>query len=181
MSARRPAARRGLARGLAALLGLCALAGCGIQNTEVVEAGAGAPVTVRPAKGARLMLFFVAADGRLMPVVRDVGLGGDRAEYRVATDVVLRALYNGPDARERAAGATTRLTEQRKVHAGSEVRSGGRRVIVVGVAGTVGDLDPVAVRQLVCTAGYAEAPGQDLQVEVVGVDGPLPATRCELE
>ncbi|WP_406860719.1 hypothetical protein ABZO31_09775 [Streptomyces sp. HUAS MG47] len=168
---------------LSGLLGLFALAGCGIQKSDIVEAGAGAPVTVQPAKGARLMPFFVAADGRLLPVVRDPGLGSEADEYRVATDLALGILLKGPAELERAAGVTTRLTDHERtvVRAGQEVRSGGVRVIWVRLGAQVRDLDPVAVRQLVCTAAYAEEPEGELPVEISGIDGALPLTRCDMD
>ncbi|MER8047843.1 hypothetical protein [Streptomyces sp. NPDC094032] len=178
----------------AALLALLPLAGCGIQKSDVVEAGAGAPVTVHPTGSPRMLLFFVARDGRLMPVARDLGFhrvvdGGNGSPvtqpppYKVSTDKVLYTLIGGPDERERAAGLTTRID----FHGGGEphaVREPGpdqRPRLTVRLSVRVQDLDPVAVRQLICTTSYAEDLGRAAEVVVAGTDGPLPAARCETD
>ncbi|MFI8516829.1 hypothetical protein ACIGEZ_03190 [Streptomyces sp. NPDC085481] len=178
---RRP--RRGAA---AALLALLSLAGCGIQKSDVVEAGAAAPVTVHPTSNPRLLLFFVGRDGRLMPVVRDIGFGPDSEtrsgafDYRVATDKVLGTLFDGPDDKERTAGLTTRIAFHGagNPHTTKQPGADGRTELRVRLSVRVRDLDPIAVRQLVCTASYAEDLGSTAQVVVSGLDGALPATRC---
>ncbi|MFC8507490.1 hypothetical protein ACFU3J_13840 [Streptomyces sp. NPDC057411] len=190
-------------RRVAALLALALLplAGCGIQKSDVVEAGGGAPVTVNPTGNPRLLLFFVSRDGKLMPVVRDVGFsfGGFPYEsvdrdgtvtthppdvgYRIPTDKVLRALIEGPDGKERAAGLTSRLD----FHGGGEPHTvkergpDGRPELRVRLTVRVQDLDPVAVRQLVCTAAYAEELGSAAEIVLSGLDGALPGTRCETD
>ncbi|MFF5972178.1 hypothetical protein ACFY7C_11735 [Streptomyces sp. NPDC012769] len=191
---------RGWGLGLAALLCLPSLAACGIQKSDVVEAGGPAPVTVHPTGGVRMLLFFTDRDGRLMPVARDIGLGGGigpgtetedgRIEpttpvdvnYRVASDKLLSVLLEGPDDKERAAGLTTRLAP----HGAYEVhvtpsKSAGAPVVLVRVATRVKDLDPVAVRQLVCTAAYAEHPTGAVPVAIHGLDGELAATSCRMD
>ncbi|MFH9721941.1 hypothetical protein ACH4M4_03105 [Streptomyces sp. NPDC017254] len=88
--------RRGAAA-VAALLALTALPGCGIQKTDVVEAGGAATVIVGPIPEQRIVLYFLGPDGRSMPVARDPsgphpadtpesGSGGSGAE-RVPADV----------------------------------------------------------------------------------------------
>ncbi|WP_370412522.1 hypothetical protein [Streptomyces fradiae] len=195
--------------GLAALLSLACLpvlAGCGIQGSDVVEAGGPAPVTVQPTASPRVVLFFTGKDGRLMMVLRSVGFlpgaessadsgTGTAAGHavdptfpadgsdRIATDKVLTALLEGPAAEERAAGLTTRLSfhGRGEPHVTLPVPDGPRQLnLRVGVR--VRDLDPVAVQQLVCTAAYAEAEkyGTGIPVVVSGTDGALPATSCEV-
>ncbi|MFF8275122.1 hypothetical protein ACF05T_03245 [Streptomyces lateritius] len=44
--------------------------GCGIQQTDVVEAGGGATVTVIPPGSERILLFLVDREGRVLPVAR---------------------------------------------------------------------------------------------------------------
>ncbi|MEU6976358.1 MULTISPECIES: hypothetical protein [unclassified Streptomyces] len=188
-----PAASRFRRRAAAALLALLALAGCGIQKSDVVEAGAGAPVTVNPTGNPRMLLFFVGRDGRLMPVARDLGFhrvvdtgtGTTITEppYRVTTDKVLGALIEGPDERERAAGITSRIAFHGagEPHALRETGSDGRPRLTVRLTVRLQDLDPVAVRQLICTASYAEDLGRAVEVVVAGTDGPLPAARCETD
>ncbi|MEU7295777.1 hypothetical protein AB0A76_21600 [Streptomyces exfoliatus] len=119
----------------AALLG--AVAGCGIQETDVVEAGGAATVLVAPIPENRIVLYFLGPDGRSMPVARDVGptyarstapadgTGDTRAPYEGfgpgyeisdedlrgsdAADKILAALLAGPGENETAAGLTTAL------------------------------------------------------------------------
>ncbi|MFJ9826319.1 hypothetical protein ACIRSU_18390 [Streptomyces sp. NPDC101160] len=200
---RRPASRR-ICRGLcvAALLALLpGLAACGIQGSDVVEAGGAAPVTVQPTSEPRLLLFFVGKDGRLMPVARELhfAFGQDWGEgsgtdvtvmpshpvevvgYRVPTDKVLSTLLDGPEEKERAAGLTTRLT----LHGGGDPHveppakdgSGGLRL---RLSVRVRDMDPVAVQQLVCTTAFAERWGSGVPVVISGADGSLPATTCRV-
>ncbi|MCX5390466.1 hypothetical protein [Streptomyces sp. NBC_00094] len=126
--------RRAAAAALAALLPLAA---CGIQGTDVVEAGGAATVLVAPNPESRMVLYFVGPDGRSVPVAREVGLGapddtsrsvgsGSRVPYdefgpgyevdedvphdtRVAGVKVLTALLAGPNEAEAATGLTTAL------------------------------------------------------------------------
>ncbi|MGW4163972.1 hypothetical protein [Streptomyces sp. NPDC004788] len=208
---RRPASRRPRPRtrlrtrlGLyAAALGLLpGLAACGIQGSDVVEAGGAAPVTVQPTSEPRLLLFFVGKDGRLMPVARELhfafgqewgeGSGTDRtvtptypAEivvgYRVPTDKVLSTLLDGPEEKERAAGLTTRLI----LHGGGDPHveqpaKDGSVGLRLRLSVRVRDMDPVAVQQLVCTTAFAERWGSGAPVVISGTDGSLPATSCKL-
>ncbi|MFJ3764980.1 hypothetical protein ACIPQJ_12110 [Streptomyces sp. NPDC090082] len=129
--------RRARSRALAAvLLGVLALAACGIQKTDVVEAGGAATIAVPPAPEFRMVLYFLGPDGRLVPVVREYGLpvpdvsfawggseteadrkarGADSAESsreqgaRPVTDKVLAALLAGPAGPDTEAGLTTDL------------------------------------------------------------------------
>lgn len=64
--------RRTRAAATALLAGL-ALAGCGVQGSDVVEAGEAPDVIVRPNPESRMLLFFLGPDGELMPVSRGVG------------------------------------------------------------------------------------------------------------
>ncbi|MET8504094.1 hypothetical protein ABZV60_05520 [Streptomyces sp. NPDC004787] len=185
--------RRGWARA-AALLLLPVLAACGIQGSDVVEAGGPAPVTVHPTASPRVMLFFAGPDGRLMMTVRQVGFVADReagrivvptfpadGSDRVATDKVLSALLEGPDDKERAAGLTTRLALHGRAAPHVEVSAGdGPRELLLRLSVRVRDLDPVAVRQLVCTTAYAEEYGSAVPVVVSGTDGALPPAVCPL-
>ncbi|MEU8760617.1 hypothetical protein [Streptomyces sp. NPDC048659] len=190
-----PAARRPRWRPAAAALALLALAGCGIQESDVVEAGGGAPVTVNPTGNPRMLLFFVGREGRLMPVARDLsfsriidaGTGTEITSpptHRIATDKVLAALLDGPDTTEREAGLTSRieLDGATMPHVVRQTDATWRPALSIRLGKVrVGDLDPVAVRQIVCTASYAEDLGRAAEVVLAGEDGPLPATRCETD
>ncbi|MFJ5142531.1 hypothetical protein [Streptomyces sp. NPDC088707] len=135
------AKRRGAAAvALLALLAPPALAGCGIQKTDVVEAGGAATLHVAPPMPEeRIVLYFVGPDGRSMPVARDLSRpfpdatspSGDSGEnvptdvfgpgYEISrddldrsgivTDKILAMLLAGPRENERAAGITTALPE----------------------------------------------------------------------
>lgn len=135
------AKRRGAAAvALLALLSPTALAGCGIQKTDVVEAGGAATLHVGPPTlGERIVLYFVGPDGRSMPVARDIsppfpeitsssGGSGEHVpsdvfgpDYEISrddlvrggivTDKILAMLASGPRENERAVGITTALPE----------------------------------------------------------------------
>ncbi|MFE5713321.1 hypothetical protein ACFQ7J_21220 [Streptomyces sp. NPDC056501] len=122
----------------AALAGLLSLTACGIQGTDVVEAGGAPTVLVAPNPESRMVLYFVGPDGRSVPVARDVAFavpettfapdqpGDGRVPYdgfgsgydiddkalsrwRAENDKVLAALIAGPNKAEAAAGLTTAL------------------------------------------------------------------------
>ncbi|MER5712044.1 hypothetical protein AB0B13_20195 [Streptomyces sp. NPDC042898] len=124
----------------AALAGLLSLTACGIQGTDVVEAGGAPTVLVAPNPESRMLLYFVGPDGRSVPVARDVVFGSpeatfaadhpedDRVPYdgfgsgydidekalsrwHAANDKVLAALLAGPNKAEAAAGLTTALPQ----------------------------------------------------------------------
>ncbi|WP_318211018.1 MULTISPECIES: hypothetical protein [unclassified Streptomyces] len=136
-AARRRGRRRTAAVALLALLTPPALAGCGIQKSDVVEAGGAATLHVQPVPEDRLVLYFVGPDGRSMPVTRDLDHPGpevtsppeDSGEHTptdpfgpdyeisrddlrrggIVTDKILAMLLAGPGANEAAAGITTAL------------------------------------------------------------------------
>ncbi|MEU3743681.1 MULTISPECIES: hypothetical protein [Streptomyces] len=197
--------RRAAAAALAGLLPL--VAACGIQGTDVVEAGPAPTVLVAPNPESRMLLYFVGPDGRSMPVARDVGFGGadnpfgpdysmgtgdgdgtrtaDRAlpgETRVAAARTLAALLAGPNEDEAAAGLTTALPHGAGgPHVTEEKYGGGqgRRLLRVRAPFRVTVLQEAAVRQLVCTAAYAQDPLGLAEVAVTGPDGTLPTTTCD--
>ncbi|MFF4171867.1 hypothetical protein [Streptomyces sp. NPDC001744] len=201
-----PAGRRRTAAALlSGLAALVALAGCGIRESDVVEAGGAATVIVGPVPEDRMVLYFLGPDGRTMPVVRDVGRSGlppvgpgdGRARYdrsgpgyegptaspgpgRILTDKTLAALLAGPRDTETAAGVTTALpgggTRAPRVEA-DPAGSASARLLRTPFA--VRGLSEGAVLQLVCTTAYAEHPAGRIEVTVSGPDGTLPAARCE--
>ncbi|MFB7454623.1 hypothetical protein [Streptomyces sp. NPDC056194] len=200
--------RRGTAA-VVGLLGTVLLAACGIQQSDVVEAGGAATVAVAPAPEFRMVLYFLGPDGRPAPVVREVGppvpdptfaaggsewaqdlkpgglgsgAGHGTAGARVTTDWVLAALVAGPAGADTAAGLTTDLPASAKPpHA--EVLKGltpeGRHSVRLRLPFPAGDLSDAAVQQLVCTTAYAQDGGGRVDVSLVGPDGTLPATRCD--
>ncbi|MFF0478998.1 hypothetical protein [Streptomyces sp. NPDC004284] len=122
----------------AALLAMLSLAACGIQESDVVEAGGAATVAVYPQPEFRMVLYFLGPDGQPVPVVRELGKpvpdptfawgaseadaqhrksegqGSGQQPYEVSgtvvvTDKVMAALLAGPAAADTAAGLTTGL------------------------------------------------------------------------
>ncbi|MET9648757.1 hypothetical protein ABZZ44_00485 [Streptomyces sp. NPDC006460] len=123
----------------AAALALAAvLGGCGIQKSDVVEAGDAATIAVQPSPSSRLLFFFVDRDGDLVPVARrvappgpeqgvaDGGAIGDAGEGspdpgttggagptanrpQIATEKILALFQYGPTPEERAAGLDSRV------------------------------------------------------------------------
>ncbi|MEU3687547.1 hypothetical protein [Streptomyces narbonensis] len=197
--------RRAAAAALAGLLPL--VAACGIQGSDVVEAGGAPTVLVAPNPESRMLLYFVGPDGRSMPVARDVGFGGpdnpfgpdystgtgaddrtgaaDKAllgEARVTADKTLSALLAGPKEDEAAAGLTTALPHGAGAPHVTEEKNGGsqgRRLLRVRAPFKVTVLTEAAVRQLVCTTAYAQDRLGLVEVAVTGPDGALPTATCD--
>ncbi|MGW7430457.1 hypothetical protein ACWGIN_12995 [Streptomyces sp. NPDC054861] len=183
------------------LAGVLALTGCGIQQSDVVEAGGPATIAVAPGEGNRMLLFYVDADGRLTPAARSLPpLFGD--DYRLAQGQVpptyprgmgvaarpaLSALLRGPTAAERGAGLSTRLPQpgrkwtddKRGPLVNVEPGEDGEPTLRVSVDFPLGDLDGTAARQLVCTAAYAEETDGRIPVVLSGPGSTRPAERCD--
>ncbi|OKJ69387.1 hypothetical protein [Streptomyces sp. CB02261] len=145
----------------AALLGLLALAGCGIRKSDVVEAGGAATVVIHPIPEERMVLFFLGPEGLPMPVVREVGprepqptptpggpgdtlvpYDGFGPGYEVAadaltvrglpTDKVLAALLAGPRPDEAGVGITTALPRSARAPHVEAVGTGRKGTVVEG-------------------------------------------------
>ncbi|MER7830810.1 hypothetical protein [Streptomyces sp. NPDC095602] len=189
---------------LLALLAVPALAGCGIQGSDVVEAGGAPTVVVQPIPESRMLLYFLGPDGAPMPVSRDTGTtfvplpertrpegaGGaddtanpgldseDEPPYgsAPATVQVLAALLAGPGDAESRAGLTTELPESGElIRVESEPGSG----IRLRTPFAARELSRGALVQLVCTAAHAVDRSGTVPVTVEGPDGTLPSTTCE--
>ncbi|GAA3377422.1 hypothetical protein GCM10020367_53070 [Streptomyces sannanensis] len=143
------------------------LTGCGIQSTDVVEAGDPARAHVNAPAAGRMLLFFLSPNGELMPVTRSVG-GPVEAGKTIA------ALLAGPVEQERAAGLDTALPRHGLPVRIEDAGDGVRVYVGFDVTGLSGS----AHRQLVCTAAYAGEGDGLLEVTVVGTDGTLPPDRC---
>ncbi|MFE5616373.1 hypothetical protein [Streptomyces sp. NPDC056470] len=183
--------RRAAVLGAALLTGALALTGCGIQQSDVVEAGGPATIAVAPGEVGRLLLFYVDVDGRLTPAARPLDprlMLREQAHPRglgVAAPPALAALLRGPNADERAAGLSTRLPEQAWATGDGgplvnvEIDEDGERRLRVSVDFPLGDLDGAAARQLVCTAAYAEETDGRIAVVLSGPGGVRPAETCD--
>jgi hypothetical protein len=162
--------------GLAAVAAV-SLTGCGVRQSDVIEAGGPATVTVFPAEGQRTLLFFVSPEGRLTPESR--GIPGRDKEHTgpVPGEKALAALLAGPSAEARAAGLHTELPGATEFgFVGVKV---GPDQVLVSVSFAVRGLGKTAVRQLVCTAAYVEGGDGSAEVIIAGGDGRLPPAHCD--
>jgi hypothetical protein len=116
--------RRAGAVAVAVASGVVLLGGCGIQESDVIEAGGPASVQAFFDDETEVLLFFHTRDGRLHPVIRpaesmaDTGPDGltVAGQNSTATDTappalekVIAALLLGPGERDRNAGLGTSL------------------------------------------------------------------------
>ncbi|MEV7418665.1 hypothetical protein [Streptomyces sp. NPDC089919] len=165
------------ARTTAAVLvaGLLA-AGCGIQGSDVIEAGGPAKVAVPSStERSRALMYLVTPDGELAPVVRGQGFP---AGYTVAPSAMVRMLLGGPNDRERAAGLRTEVpARERPELVGVEFGNG---VVRVQLGGPVRSLSARARQQVVCTVEATQPPDQESRVELTGSDGALAPADCEI-
>ncbi|MEU3054745.1 hypothetical protein [Streptomyces griseus] len=184
--------RRRPAAGLAALLVLAGgpLAGCGIQETDVIEAGGPAVGDLLPPREGRVLLFFFSPDGELLPVPRIVqdpwqsanaGATGsattDEGTGASSPLAAVTALLTGPDKAERRAGLRNAPTLPRAATAADRVEVDGSTV-EVELRLPVRRLAAPARDQLVCTAAYAAHTKGAVSVSLVGRDGRLAPADC---
>ncbi|MFD4022605.1 hypothetical protein ACFWRV_03680 [Streptomyces sp. NPDC058576] len=193
--ARRHAWRRGLATTVVAAAGAALAGGCGIQDSDVIEAGGPATVEAFLSRDADMLLFFRSPDGALSPVIREVrpsaGFGEEYIEPGAderdpsgpagpaSTEKVVLALLSGPRETDRAAGLTTALPP---------VRQGGTIRVEVSSDGAVTarlplavrGLDATARRQLTCTIAYNQTTDGRGVVTLTGDDGAERSGTCAL-
>ncbi|MFH9202557.1 hypothetical protein ACH4KT_34735 [Streptomyces anulatus] len=186
---------RGLVVGSLVTVGASLVGGCGIQESDVIEAGGPATVDAFLNRDDDMLLFFRSPDGGLSPVIRSVrpsaGFGdeyvepasGERGPTGPAgpapTEKVALALLSGPGRTDRAAGLTTALPA---------VREGGTVTVQVSSDGgitvrlplAVQGLDATALRQLTCTIAYNEATDGRGVVTLTGQDGAKRSGTCGL-
>ncbi|MFF2776479.1 hypothetical protein ACFVU3_16370 [Streptomyces sp. NPDC058052] len=192
---------------LAAALPL--LAGCGIQNSDVVEAGEAPVVVVQPVPESRMLLYYLGPDGELMPVAREVGTpfvplpertvpGGEREEVPDHADgsgTGFDPAAGHPDVPD---VATVKVLAALIAGPGGADREAGlttelpetRELIRVVSEGTgeirlrtpflTHELSERALAQLVCTAAHAVDRSGTAAITVEGPDGTLPAATCEV-
>ncbi|MFJ6614823.1 hypothetical protein ACIQPT_31625 [Streptomyces sp. NPDC091289] len=183
---RRPAVR------LAALLMLAGstLAGCGIQETAVIEAGRPVVADLLPPREGRVLLFFLSPDDELLPVPRIVEHPWERASTGAdgpgtadeetgesSPLAAVTALLAGPDKAERGAGMRNAPTLPRAATSVDRVEVDGTTV-AVELRLRVTRLAAPARDQLVCTAAYAAHAKGAVSVTLVGQDGRLAPADC---
>ncbi|WP_436761440.1 hypothetical protein [Streptosporangium sp. V21-05] len=154
-------ARRVLAAGLVSLV---AAAGCGVQPSDVIPAGA--PPSGRVAPATTVTLYLVK-NGRVGAVTRP----GGRPMLPADT---LALLADGPTAGERADGFTTDVPPEAGPFSVT-AKSAGH--LVVTLSTPAGELSTPAVEQIVCTAA-ASVPGGPAQVTVVGAGRSVGPRNC---
>jgi hypothetical protein len=173
-------------RAATALAALLALTGCGIQETDVIEAGGPATLDVLPAREHRMMAFFLSPDGLLVPSPRAV----DTAAWNGAvgpqpgtvteppsTAKTVAALLAGPNAAEQRAGLSNAPSLPGPSTAAETEVSGGTARLTLDAP--LAPLTRTARQQLVCTVAYAESDNGGVPVVLVGTDGARPAETCD--
>lgn len=194
---RRARTRRSAAAASASLAAAAVLlvGGCGIQETDVIEAGGPASVEAFFDRDSEMLLFFRSPDGGLSPVIRTTeptdALGpqyvesgsGDRnagdPAGPVPTEKVVMALLHGPRKEDRAAGLTTSLPAARPGGTAEvSLRPGGRVTTRLPLA--LERLDSTALHQLTCTIAYSQDPDGQVVVELTGHDGASSSDTCDL-
>jgi hypothetical protein len=162
---------------LAAVAAL-SLGGCGVPETDVIEAGGPAAIKVPRSSGA-LFLFFRSPDGRLMPMLRYLDMADFPPETPgVPTSRAVAELLAGPRASERKTGLVDGLPDLpfEGVARAEPHPEGG---VEVTLPIPVGELDGLAVRQLVCTAAFAEDANGRTPVRLRGTDTALEPAVCD--
>ncbi|MFI8181804.1 GerMN domain-containing protein [Actinacidiphila glaucinigra] len=148
------------------------LTGCGVPGSGVVEAGGPATVDAFPGAPNRLTLFFLSPEGRLTPVLR--ATRDDAQAPPVPTAQVVTVLLDGPEPQEGKAGLGTGLPSS----AGPVDVVSSRGTVRITLPFPVRRLKDNAVRQVVCTAAYAEGREDAAAIVLAGSDGTLPPARC---
>ncbi|MFD3836056.1 hypothetical protein ACFWWC_07310 [Streptomyces sp. NPDC058642] len=173
--------------------GVPLLGGCGIQETDVIEAGGPASVQAFLNREDDMLLFFRSPDGGLSPVIRSPGpstvsgggvfhtatAGDQETNGPVPTEKVVAALLAGPGDVDRVAGLTTALpTADRGGIVEVDTSVNGRVTARLPLA--LEGLDSTALRQLTCTIAYSQDADGRIVVELRGQDGTSTSGTCGL-
>ncbi|MBC2905738.1 hypothetical protein [Streptomyces cupreus] len=170
------------------------LGGCGIQETDVIEAGGPASFQAFLNRDYDILLFFRSPDGGLSPVIFTTGssdgFGADYVESgsagqepgdtagAVPTEKVVAALLSGPREEDLAAGLDTSLPPAPRGGTIEVEILPGRVTTRLPLA--LEDLDSTALRQLTCTIAYSQAADGQVLVELTGRDGATSTGTCGL-
>ena len=165
------------------------LGGCGIQGTDVIEAGGPATSEAFFNRNTDVLLFFRFPDGAVTPVIRqsepsamsgneDAKKSGAAARLRRTEKAVL-ALLGGPRAEDRAAGLTTALPTARP-GATVEIKPAPGNGVTVRLPLPLKELNSTALRQLTCTIAYGQTSTGQTVVELTGQDGTSTTHTCAL-
>jgi hypothetical protein len=175
------------------------LGACGIQETDVIEAGGPASFQAFLDRDYDMVLFFRSADGGLRPVIRTTGPSGEfSGQYvgegaggqyggegsgepagPVAAEKVVAALLSGPRKEDRAAGLGTALPPAAR--GGSvEIEALPQNRVTARVPLALDSLDSTALAQLICTIAYSQDAEGQAVVELTGQDGATSSETCGL-
>ncbi|MFI1481861.1 hypothetical protein [Streptomyces sp. NPDC020747] len=187
--------RRASAVAFAVTAAVPLLGGCGIRETDVIEAGGPASVQAFFDRESEMLLFFRSPDGGLSPVIRttrpsagfgdgyeESGSGNQNSRGTVGpvpTEKVVLALLAGPRKVDRAAGLGTALPKARP---GGTVKvespSAGR--VTTRLPLDLTGLNSTALSQLTCTIAYSQDADGQVVVELTGQDGTSRSGTCGL-
>lgn len=188
--------RRAGAGAVVAAAGVLLAGGCGVHESEVVEAGGAA--TVQAFGGRESLIFFVSPDGRLSPVFLTpeawtyIGPDGTTSSSRredpssveseaVRTDKLVAMLLRGPRGEDRAVGLTTALPplqSHETVQVETPADDGPVRAdLPIALRG----LNRTALRQLICTIAYSQDRDGRVTVRLRGQDGESRSGTCDLD
>jgi hypothetical protein len=166
------------------------LGGCGIQETDVIEAGGPASVQAPVDRDYEMLLFFHSREGGITPVIRSTASmieygpeGGmvDGQAVPVPTEKVILALLSGPAERDREAGLTTSLPPAPPAGALQVEVSPGSEKVTTDLPIAVDGLNRTALRQLVCTIAYSHDADGRITVRLIGTDGMSTSGTCDLD
>ncbi|MGW0912545.1 hypothetical protein ACWD1Z_12445 [Streptomyces sp. NPDC002784] len=195
----RGAHRRRRAAAVVLAVALPLLGACGIQETDVIEAGGPASFQAFLDRDYDMVLFFRSADGGLRPVIRTTGPSGEFSgpyvgegaggQYGgegsgdpagpVSAEKVVAALLSGPRKEDRAAGLGTALPATAR--GGSvEIEALPQNRVTARVPLALDDLDSTALAQLTCTIAYSQDAEGQAVVELTGQDGATSSETCGL-
>ncbi|MFI1420817.1 hypothetical protein ACH4VX_23110 [Streptomyces sp. NPDC020731] len=176
--------------------GVLLLGGCGIRETDVIEAGGPASVEAFVDHDYKMLLFFHSREGGISPVIRSPGStleygpeGGlvagqdpdDADAPPVPTEKVILALLSGPDEQDREAGLSTSLPPAPS--AGPlrvEVSPGGEEV-TADLPIALDGLGRTALRQLICTIAYSHDADGRATVRLMGKNDMSASGTCGLD
>ncbi|WP_369272331.1 hypothetical protein AB5J55_22095 [Streptomyces sp. R11] len=160
------------------------LGGCGIQETDVIEAGGPASFQAFLNRDDDMLLFFRSPDGALTPVIRTTEPSAEEHNLSetagpVPTEKVVLALLGGPRDEDRDAGLSTSLPAARPgATVEVDVLPGGKVAIRLPFA--LRGLSSPALRQLTCTIAYSQDAGGEVAVQLTGQDGASRSGTCGL-
>jgi hypothetical protein len=182
--------RRAAAAALALTAAVPLLGGCGIQETDVIEAGGPASVQAALNREYDMLLFFSSPDGGMSPVIRtpatssvfdgyvEAGSEGDTAG-QVPTEKVVLELLDGPQEQDRAAGLSTSLPAALP-GATVEVELSPAGKVTARLPIALEGLSSTALRQLTCTIAYSQDTDGQAVVQLTGQDGVSTSGTCAL-